>query len=65
MNNYTAFLTLIGDINNAFSHLDEDNTADICNICDGDIKLLDKAVKRFKSQVWFNQLEGTGNEISC
>ena len=43
MNNYTAFLTLIGDINNAFCHLDEDNTADICNICDGDMKLLDKA----------------------
>ena len=56
MNNYTAFLTLIGDINNAFSHLDEDNAADICNICDGDIKLLDKAVKRFKTQVWENQL---------
>ena len=53
---YTALLTLIGDINNAFSHLDEDNTADICNICDGDMKLLDKAVKRFKTQVWENQL---------
>ena len=58
MNNYTAFLTLIGDINNAFCHLDEDqmHPFDTCNICDGDMKLLDKAVKRFKTQVWENQL---------
>ena len=53
MNNYTAFLTLIGDINNAFCHLEDEDVADIC---DGDIKLLDKAVKRFKSTVWENQL---------
>ena len=49
MNNYDALLTLIGDINNAFCHLEEDDVADIC---DGDIKLLDKALKRFKSTVW-------------
>ena len=51
--NYTAFLTLIGDINNAFCHLEDEDVADIC---DGDLKLLDKAVKRFKSTVWENQL---------
>ena len=60
MNNYNALLTLIGDINNAFYHLEEDDVADIC---DGDIKLLDKAVKRFKSTVWENQLEDVG--IPC
>ena len=60
MNNYDAFLTLIGDINNAFCHLEEDDVADIC---DGDIKLLDKAVKRFKTTVWENQLEDVG--IPC
>ena len=54
MNNYDAVLTLIGDINNAFCHLDEN--IDAAKICDGDIKLLDKAVKRFKSTVWENQL---------
>jgi len=53
MSNYTALLTLIGDINNAFCHLEDEDVADIC---DGDIKLLDKAVKRFKSTVWENQL---------
>ena len=53
MNNYTAFLALIGDINNAFCHLEEE---DVAAVCDGDIKLLDKAVKRFKSTVWENQL---------
>ena len=53
MDNYTAFLTLIGDINNSFSHLEDEDSADIC---DGDIKLLDKAVKRFKTTVWENQL---------
>ena len=54
MDNYTAFLTLIGDINNSFSHLEDEDSADIC---DGDIKLLDKAVKRFKTTVWENQLK--------
>ena len=42
MRNYDALLTLIGDINNAFCHLEDEDVADIC---DGDIKLLDKAVK--------------------
>ena len=53
MTNYEALLTLIGDINNAFCHLEEEDVADIW---DGDIKLLDKAVKRFKTTVWENQL---------
>ena len=53
MTNYDALLTLIGDINNAFCHLEDPDGADIC---DGDIKLLDKAVKRFKTTVWENQL---------
>ncbi len=49
-----ALLTLIGDINNAFCHLEEDDVADVC---DGDIQLLDKAVKRFKTTIWENQFE--------
>ena len=53
MTNYDAFLTLIGDINNLFVTLRTRMNADIC---DGDIKLLDKAVKRFKTTVWENQL---------
>ena len=53
MTNYEALLTLIGDINNSFAHVEDENSA---NICDGDMKLLDKAVKRFKTQVWENQL---------
>ena len=53
MSNYDALLTLIGDINNAFCHVDDEDAA---AICDGDIKLLDKAVKRFKTTVWENQL---------
>ena len=53
MSNYDALLTLIGDINNSFAHVEDEDSA---NICDGDIKLLDKAVKRFKLKVWENQL---------
>ncbi len=53
MTNYEALLTLIGDINNSFAHVEDEDSADIC---DGDMKLLDKAVKRFKTQVWENQL---------
>ncbi len=52
MSNYDALLTLIGDINNAFCHLEEEDVADVC---DGDIKLLDEAVKRFKTTIWENQ----------
>ena len=53
MSNYDALLTLIGDINNAFCHLEGEDVADVW---DGDIQLLDKAVKRFKSTIWENQL---------
>ena len=54
MSNYDALLTLIGDINNAFCHLEEEDVADVG---DGDIKLLDEAVKRFKTTIWENQFE--------
>jgi len=54
MNNYEALLTLIGDINNAFSHLEDE---DVAKVCDGDMQLLDKAVKQFKTNVWLNQLD--------
>ena len=54
MSNYDALLTLIGDINNAFCHLEEE---DVAAVCDGDIRLLDKAVKRFKKTIWENQLD--------
>jgi hypothetical protein len=43
----------MSDINKTFCHLEFEN---VSNICDGDIKLLDKAVKRFKSTIWENQL---------
>ena len=55
MTNSEALLTLVDDINKAFWHLDYEEE-DVADICDGDIKLLDKAVKRFKSTVWENQL---------
>ena len=61
MSNYDALLTLIGDVNNAFCHLEEE---DVANVCDGDIKLLDKAVKRFKRTVWENQLDQCHNSLS-
>ena len=50
--NELALLDLIRDINNAFCHVEDEDSADIC---DGDMKLLDKAVKRFKTTVWENQ----------
>ena len=53
MSNYDALLTLIGDINNAFCHLEEEDVADVC---DGDMRLLD-AVKRFSDSIWENQLD--------
>ena len=57
MDDYTpnelAYLDLINDISKAFCFVGE---PDEPAICDGDIKLLDKAVKRFKTTVWENQL---------
>ena len=51
--NMQAYLDLVNDINHLFIGLEYDEP---CDICDGDMKLLDKAVKRFKSRVWENQL---------
>ena len=57
MDDYTpneiAYLDLINDISKVFCFVGE---PDEPSICDGDIKLLDKAVKRFKTTVWENQL---------
>ena len=57
MDDYTpnelALLDLTNDISKIFSFVGyEEDPA----ICDGDIKLLDKAVKKFKFKVWENQL---------
>ena len=50
--NMQAYLNLMNDINHLFIGLEDPEP---CNICDGDMKLLDKAVTKFKKQVWFNQ----------
>ena len=50
--NMQAYLDLLNDINHLFIGLE--NT-EPCDICDGDMKLLDKAVKKFKLKVWDNQ----------
>ena len=58
MDDYTpneiAYLDLVNDISKIFCFVRGD---DECAICDGDMKNLDKAVKRFKKTVWFNQLD--------
>ena len=51
--NQQAYSNLINDINHLFIGLEYDEP---CDICYGDMKLLDKAVKKFKLQVWENQL---------
>ena len=51
--NMLAYLDLINDINHLFIGLEDEEP---CDICDGDMKLLDKAVKKFKTTVWENQL---------
>ena len=43
--NQQAYSNLINDINHLFIGLEYDEP---CDICDGDMKLLDKAVKKFK-----------------
>ena len=57
MDDYTpneiAYLDLVNDISKIFCFVGGD---DECTICDGDMKNLDKAVKRFKRTVWENQL---------
>ena len=51
--NELALLDLINDINKAFYFIgDPDEPA----VCDGDIESLNKAVKKFKTTVWENQL---------
>ena len=57
MENYQSYLTLRDDINQIFGHLIRDDVSINAKICDGDMKLLDKAVKKFKTQVWENQLD--------
>ena len=53
--NEIALLDLIKNINETFSFVGQDQDEPL--ICDGDIRLLDKAVKRFKTTVWENQLD--------
>ena len=50
--NMQAYLDLLNDINHLFIGLEYDEPSDIC---DGDMKGLDKAVKNFKLRVWNNQ----------
>ena len=58
MDDYTpneiAYLDLVNDIRKIFCFVGDE---DECAICDGDMKNLDKAIKRFKKTVWFNQLD--------
>ena len=51
--NMQAYLDLVNDISKLFIGLEYDEP---CDICDGDMRLLDQAVKRFKLRVWENQL---------
>ena len=58
MTNSEALLTLVDDINKAFWHLDyEEEDMEVAKVSDGDMRLLDKAVKRFKTTIWENQLD--------
>ena len=58
MDDYTpnelAYLDLVNDISKIFFFVGGE---DECAICDGDMKNLDKSVKRFKRRVWENQLD--------
>ena len=58
MDDYTpneiAYLDLVNDISKIFCFVGGE---DECAICDGVMKNLDKAIKRFKKTVWFNQLD--------
>ena len=57
MDDYTpnelAYLALINDISKTFCFIGE---PDEPAVCDGDMKRLNEAVKRFKLRVWENQL---------
>ena len=50
--NMQAYLDLINDINHLFIGLEDPEP---CDICDGDMKLLDKAVKKFKRRITFGK----------
>ena len=58
MDDYTpnelADLDLINDISKTFCFIGE---PDEPAVCDGDMKRLNEAGKRFKKTVWFNQLD--------
>ena len=49
-----ALSNLINDITKAFYFVGEEDEP---RICDGDIRQLDKAVKKFKAHVWTNGLD--------
>ena len=57
MDDYTpnelAYLYLINDISKTFCFIGE---PDEPAVCEGDMKRLNEAVKRFKLRVWENQL---------
>ena len=57
MDDYTpnelAYLDLISDISKTFCFIGE---PDEPAVCDGDMKRLNDAVKRFKLRIWENQL---------
>jgi len=57
MENYQSYLTLRDDINKIFGHLLKGDASLHAKICDGDMRLLDNAVKKFKTNVWENQLD--------
>ena len=59
--NMQAYLDLVNDINHLFIGLEYDEP---CDICDGDMKGLDKAVKNFKLRVWDNQQKANAKRFN-
>lgn len=59
--NMQAYLDLVNDINHLFIGLEDPEP---CDICDGDMKLLDKAVKKFKLKVWDNQQKANAKRFA-
>ena len=58
--NELAYLDLINDISKTFCFVGEEWEP---AICDGDMKSLDKAVKKFKLQVWDNQQKANAKRL--
>ena len=58
--NELAYLDLINDISKTFCFVGEEWEP---AICDGDMLRLDKAVKKFKLQVWDNQQKDNANKF--